>query len=80
MSLVKKDRLSNSANKKTKTNIKCVYGDPREYPTTGVTVVVGGQKFLLQVGVVDKLSEVCILGRDLPSLQKPEMCAVVTRF
>uniref|UniRef100_A0A3P9HAM8 Gypsy retrotransposon integrase-like protein 1 n=1 Tax=Oryzias latipes TaxID=8090 RepID=A0A3P9HAM8_ORYLA len=86
LSLVKKGCLSNGViDYKNKTNIKCVHGDQRSYPTAEVTIAVDGHAFLLQVGVIDQLSVECVLGRDLPVLHdlitqmKPKICAVVTR-
>lgn len=87
MSLVKKCYLNEQRiDYGHKTDIECVHGDRKPYPTTEVTIVVAGQAFLLQVGVIANLAVDCILGRDLPILteliaeqKKCETCAMVTR-
>ena len=87
MSPIKKCYLMDSViDYGNKADIECVHGDQKSYPTSEVTIVVDGQAFLLQAGVIDHLGVDCILGRDLPILQdliagkqKAEMCAVVTR-
>ncbi|KAL6490140.1 hypothetical protein MHYP_G00004850 [Metynnis hypsauchen] len=50
------------------TNLKCVHGDEKAYPTASVHVKVSGQVFLLEVGVVDNLPYPMILGQDFPLL------------
>ena len=50
------------------TQLRCVHGDERSYPTANVQVEVLGQTYLLEVGVVDSLPYQMILGQDFPVL------------
>lgn len=50
------------------TQLKCVHGDEKSYPTASVHVKVLGQPYLLDVGVVDNLPYPMILGQDFPLL------------
>ncbi|XP_045546301.1 uncharacterized protein [Salmo salar] len=50
------------------TLIQCVHGDQSQQPTAELTVEIQGQKYLLKVGVMEKLPFEMILGRDVPVL------------
>ncbi|XP_043996041.1 uncharacterized protein LOC122844529 [Gambusia affinis] len=48
--------------------ICCVHGDEKQYPTADIYMRVQGHVYLLNVGVMDKLSFPVVLGNDLPVL------------
>ncbi|XP_048852782.1 uncharacterized protein LOC125720913 [Brienomyrus brachyistius] len=48
--------------------ICCIHGDEKFYPTADVYIEVGGQVYLLTVGVADRLPFPVVLGRDMPVL------------
>uniref|UniRef100_A0A4W5LFJ3 Gypsy retrotransposon integrase-like protein 1 n=1 Tax=Hucho hucho TaxID=62062 RepID=A0A4W5LFJ3_9TELE len=50
------------------TLIQCVHGDQSQQPTAELTVEIQGQKYLLKVGIMEKLPFEMILGRDVPVL------------
>lgn len=50
------------------TQVRCVHGEERSYPTASVQIQVLGQAYLLEVGVVDTLPYQMILGQDFPLL------------
>lgn len=49
-------------------NIRCVHGDEKPYPTAEIYVIVGGQTYLLTVTLVPTLPYPAVLGHDVPTL------------
>ena len=49
-------------------NISCVHGDEKVYPTAEVYLTVGGQTYLMPVTLVPRLPYPVILGNDVPTL------------
>uniref|UniRef100_A0A8C8DU52 SCAN box domain-containing protein n=1 Tax=Oryzias sinensis TaxID=183150 RepID=A0A8C8DU52_9TELE len=61
--LISEEKLSQHT-----TTISCIHGDEHDYPTAEVYLTVGGQTYVLSVGVVPSLPYPVILGKDLPTL------------
>ncbi|XP_031668019.1 uncharacterized protein LOC116359314 [Oncorhynchus kisutch] len=69
LSLIRKGNVPvNDIDYGHQTLIQCVHGDQSQQPTAELTVEIQGQKYLLKVGVMEKLPFEMILGRDVPVL------------
>ena len=51
----------------TTSNISCVHGDEKEYPTAEIYLTVGGQTYLMSVALVPSLPYPVVLGNDVPT-------------
>lgn len=68
MSFIKKSCVPCVIDYSQQTDVLCVHGDYKPEPQVELTVEVDGQKYLMTVGVVEKLPVTMLLGRDLPVL------------
>uniref|UniRef100_A0A673Y1W5 Gypsy retrotransposon integrase-like protein 1 n=1 Tax=Salmo trutta TaxID=8032 RepID=A0A673Y1W5_SALTR len=67
LSLIRKGHVPvNDIDYSHQTLIQCVHGDQSQQPTAELTVEIQGQKYLLKVGVMEKLTFEMIWGRDVP--------------
>ena len=68
MSFIRKSCVPCAIDYNQQTDVLCVHGDCKAEPQVELTVDVEGQRYLLNVGVIESLPVEMLLGRDLPIL------------
>lgn len=78
--LVREDKVDHQS----QVQVKCCHGDMRLYPTADVSLTIDGRTHNVKAGVLSKLPQPVLLGRDVPALpqlvqKEASSCLVLTR-
>ena len=67
--LIRADLLHTEKLVEGEISIRCAHGDIITYPLAKVKIEIGGEHFIVEAGVVDKLPVSVLLGWDVPQLE-----------